>query len=105
MRPAPNSPFACARAVQERYRPMTRTLLMTGLAALVLTGCTVSAEERRLLDEQTCRGYGFIEGSEAFANCMMELDLDRRAARREALNSAPPLFPPTVVVVQQGQNP
>ena len=83
---------------------MFRTAILAALAALMVSGCTVSAEERRTRDEQTCRGYGFVQGSEAFANCMMQLDLDRRAARREALNSAPPLFPPTVVVVQD-QNP
>lgn len=82
---------------------MSRTILIAALAALVLSGCTVSAEERRIRDQQTCRGYGFVEGSEAFANCMLQLDLDRRAARREALNSAPPLFPPTVVVVREQQ--
>ncbi|WP_116654577.1 hypothetical protein [Pelagibacterium sediminicola] len=82
---------------------MSRTILIAALAALVLSGCTVSAEERRTRDQQTCRGYGFVEGSEAFANCMLQLDLDRRAARREALNSAPPLFPPTVVVVREQQ--
>jgi hypothetical protein len=84
---------------------MLRTAILATIAALVVSGCTVSAEERRVRDQQTCRGYGFVEGSEAFANCMMQLDLDRRAAQREALNSAPPLFPPTVVVVQQPQNP
>lgn len=84
---------------------MTRTTLIAALAALVLAGCTVSAEERRIRDQQTCRGFGFVEGSEAFANCMLQLDLDRRAAQRERFNSAPPLFPPTVVVVQQPQTP
>lgn len=82
---------------------MSRTILIAALAALVLSGCTVSAEERRIRDQQNCRGFGFVEGSEAFANCMLQLDLDRRAAQREALNSAPPLFPPTVVVVRERQ--
>ncbi|WP_196257933.1 hypothetical protein [Pelagibacterium limicola] len=84
---------------------MLRSLSLAALAAIVLAGCTVSAEERRIRDQQTCRGYGFVEGSEAFANCMMQLDLDRRAAQRESLNRTPPLFSPTVVVVRQDQNP
>jgi hypothetical protein len=83
---------------------MLRIISMAVIAAIALTGCTVSAEERLARDQQTCRGYGFVQGSEAFANCMLELDLDRRAAQRERFNSAPPLFSPTVVVVQQPQN-
>lgn len=83
---------------------MFRTFSLAALAAVLLSGCTVSAEERLIRDQQTCRGFGFVERSEAFANCMLQLDLDRRAAQRERLNSAPPLFPPTVVVVQQPQN-
>ena len=83
---------------------MLKTVSLAAVTAIVLAGCTVSAEERRIRDQQTCRGYGFVEGSEAFANCMMQIDLDRRAAQRERFNSAPPLFPPTVVVVQS-QNP
>lgn len=83
---------------------MLKIVSLAAVAAIVLSGCTVSAEERRARDQQTCRGFGFVEGSEAFANCMLELDLDRRAAQRERFNSAPPLFSPTVVVVQQQPN-
>lgn len=82
---------------------MLRTVMVAALTALVLAGCSTTAEERRVRDQQTCRGYGFVEGSEAFANCMMQLDLDRRAAQRERMNT-PSVFPPTVVVVQP-QNP
>jgi hypothetical protein len=38
--------------------------------ALLLAGC-VSPEKQRAMDEQTCAGYGFSQGTDAFANCMM----------------------------------
>jgi hypothetical protein len=57
----------------------------TGLTALglavVLGGC-MTAAEMRAADEARCRSYGFRAGSEGFANCLMEIDLDRSAARR-----------------------
>jgi len=51
------------------------------LAALGLSGC-VTAEELRARDEQTCRDYGFRKRNDAFANCLQQLDLDRRAHSR-----------------------
>lgn len=57
-------------------------LIILGLAG-VLAGCqTMTPEERRAADEQTCQSYGFKQKSDAFANCLMRLDLDRRADRR-----------------------
>lgn len=53
------------------------------LALAVLAGCTtMTPEERRAADEATCRDYGFRQGSEAFAECLQRIDLDRRAQRR-----------------------
>lgn len=49
--------------------------------ALLASGC-VSLAERRALDEERCRSYGFRPGSEAFASCLLEVDLDRAASRR-----------------------
>jgi hypothetical protein len=49
--------------------------------ALFAGGC-VTIEERRALDAERCRGYGFRTGTEAFAQCMLDIDLDRSASRR-----------------------
>lgn len=57
-------------------------LILLGVTGL-LAGCvTMTPEQRRAADEQTCRGYGFKARTDAFANCLMRLDLDRRADRR-----------------------
>lgn len=51
------------------------------LLALLCSGC-VTLEERRAADEARCRSYGFRAGSEGFANCLLQIDLDRSAERR-----------------------
>ncbi|CAN7539109.1 hypothetical protein LJR231_003888 [Phyllobacterium sp. LjRoot231] len=60
--------------------------LVTGsvlLLTLLIAGCvSMTPEERRALDNQTCSSYGFRRGTDAFANCLLNLDLDRRAASR-----------------------
>ena len=83
-----------------------KLLALGGLAAaLVLSGCsTTTSEQRRALDEEQCAAYGFRVGSDAFASCLLQLDLDRREARRQQLNSAPQLFP-RVVVVERSATP
>ncbi len=54
------------------------------LLLMLLAGCqTMTAEERRDRDRQTCRDYGFRHLNDAFAECMQRLDLDRRVARRD----------------------
>ncbi len=51
--------------------------------ALALAACTtITPEERRALDEETCRSYGFRTGTDAFATCLQRIDLDRRAEAR-----------------------
>ncbi|MFC6486861.1 hypothetical protein [Nitratireductor sp. GCM10026969] len=56
-------------------------LLFAGLA--LLAGCaTMTPEERRALDEAQCRDYGFTPGTDAFAECLQRIDLDRRAEWR-----------------------
>jgi hypothetical protein len=49
--------------------------------ALAGSGC-VTIAERRAFDEESCRGYGFRAGSEGFANCLLQIDLERSASRR-----------------------
>lgn len=47
-----------------------------------LTACqTLTPEQRRAADEAQCRGYGFRAGTDAFANCLMRIDLERRLER------------------------
>jgi hypothetical protein len=47
--------------------------LLTGsalLAAFVIAGCTtMTPEERRAIDSQTCASYGFKRGGDGFASC------------------------------------
>ena len=59
-------------------------LLALGLALPLLGGCTTSAE-RRTSDDATCRSYGFRPGTDAFAGCLQNIDLDRSAERRQSL--------------------
>lgn len=54
-------------------------LLAVGLAACV------SPEEQRATDQQTCAGYGFQPGTDAFAHCMMKTAQQREA--QEAANA------------------
>ncbi|MET3889312.1 hypothetical protein ABIE41_000388 [Bosea sp. OAE506] len=49
--------------------------------ALTASGC-ITLEERRALDMEQCRGYGFRQGTDAFAQCMQNIDLERADARR-----------------------
>ncbi|WP_245413646.1 hypothetical protein [Mangrovicella endophytica] len=52
-------------------------------AAVLLSGCTtMSPQERRAADEETCRGYGFKPRTNGFAECLQRIDLDREADRR-----------------------
>ncbi|TWG53715.1 MULTISPECIES: hypothetical protein [unclassified Aminobacter] len=51
---------------------------------LFLAGC-VTAEEQRAMDEDTCRSYGFTKKNDAFAECLLRLELDRRAERRASM--------------------
>ena len=55
------------------------------LASAVMTSACVSPAEIVAADKRTCAGYGFAEGTDAFANCMMQADQNRQraAANRE----------------------
>ncbi len=44
--------------------------------AILLTGCQ-SVGERRAVDEGRCSSYGFRPGSNAYANCLQRIDLQR----------------------------
>lgn len=72
------------------------------ISALVLSGCTTtSPAERRAIDESRCASYGFKPNTEKYAECLLSLDLDRRAAQRDMLRSAPsPMFGPMIIIRQ-----
>jgi len=66
-------------------KPLMALAGAIGLAA-ALGGC-VTAVEQRAMDEERCRSYGFRQG-EGFANCLLQVDLDRSAARRARLEAS-----------------
>lgn len=59
-----------------------KTVMVAALAALC-TGC-MTAQDLRAADEAKCRSYGFTKKSDAFAECLQRIDLDRRAELRSA---------------------
>lgn len=62
---------------------MTTRLTILVAAALLLTACqTMTPEERRIADGNTCASYGFRRGTDAFATCLQRIELDRRAETR-----------------------
>lgn len=62
--------------MQSRLTPLLGLLVL-------LAGCaTVTPEEQRTADEAECRTYGFAPGTDAFAECLQRIELDRRAERR-----------------------
>lgn len=57
-------------------------------ALLALSGCqSMTPQERRAADEAECVNYGFRGGTDAFAECLQRIDLDRRAQARANLAS------------------
>jgi len=74
-------------------------ILVAALAACT----TVTPEEQRRADEETCRSYGFTRKNDAFAECLQRVELDRRASRRAAFQRDPWIYappPPQVIVVR-----
>lgn len=63
-----------------------RPLKLSVIALLALfAGACASTAEQRLADEARCRDYGFRRGTDAFAKCLQDIDLDRSATRRADL--------------------
>ena len=62
---------------------------LTALAAtaLVVAGCQ-TAEEMRAADANRCLSYGFRPNTDAFAECLQRIDLDRRADLRASTREA-----------------
>lgn len=72
------------------------------LLALVAGCTTMTPEDQRRADEETCRSYGFTRKNDAFAECLQRIELDRRASRRASVQRDAWLYapPPRVVVVR-----
>lgn len=65
---------------------MPGKLVLVSILALLASGCaSLSPQELRAADERTCRGYGFRQGTSAFAECLQRIDLNRQADRRASL--------------------
>lgn len=45
---------------------------------VLLTGC-ISVEQQRAMDQQRCQDFGFMPGTDAMANCMMNVSQQRQA--------------------------
>ncbi|GMB81246.1 hypothetical protein NN6n1_20290 [Shinella zoogloeoides] len=65
--------------------------------AVVIAGCQ-TAEEMRAADEDRCLSYGFRPRTDAFAECLQRIDLDRRYALRQASRDALYMPPPVIIV-------
>ena len=76
-------------------KPIARAAALAATLVL-LAGCQ-TAEEMRAADENRCISYGFRPRTDAFAECLQRIDIDRRMSLREASRDA--LFMPPVVVV------
>ena len=55
------------------------SLVAIGLTASMLCSCGPTPEEQRAMDQQSCAGFGFQPGTDAFANCMMQTSQQRAA--------------------------
>lgn len=61
-----------------------RTFAILGLAALALSGCMASQDQRIAADDTQCLSYGVAKGSPDYVACRARLDQqrsDRRAAQ------------------------
>lgn len=76
--------------VSGRRRGDVKMKKIANLAVLALAlsagGC-VTVAEQRAHDEERCRSYGFRQGTDAFARCLLDVDLDRSAALRQRFDT------------------
>lgn len=76
---------------------MFSRLSVLAIVALAVTGCQ-TAEEVRAADESRCLSYGFRPRTDAFAECLQRIDLDRRASLRQTSRDALYMPPPVIIV-------
>lgn len=74
-------------------------LAILATTALLPAGCQTAAEVRAN-DENKCRSYGFRAGTDAFAECLQRIDLDRRADFRATRVNDPFWGGPTYIYVR-----
>lgn len=55
-------------------------------AVFTLAGCAVDPERQIAMDRAQCREYGMRPGTDAFANCRMTLDVERKRERSRRLD-------------------
>ena len=75
-------------------------VLFAALAGMLASCQTMTPEERRAADQNKCAGYGFKQGTEGMARCLLDLDLDRSADQREwnaRVNRDPLIMHPIIV--------
>ncbi|MGJ7605188.1 hypothetical protein ACSFA7_12645 [Variovorax sp. LT1R20] len=79
-----NAPQLTGLAAMQSAQRSTKIFIASAVLAAMATAC-VSPQEIAAADKRTCAGYGFAEGTDAFANCMMQADQNRQkaAANRE----------------------
>ena len=72
-------------------------LAVLAVVALAVTGCQ-SAQEVRAANESRCLSYGFRPRTDAFAECLQRIDLDRRQSLRQSSRDALYMPPPVIIV-------
>lgn len=75
---------------------MFSRLAALAATAMLLAGCQTAAEVRAN-DENKCLDYGFRADTDAFAECLQRIDLDRRDSLRQSSRDA--LFMPQPVII------
>jgi hypothetical protein len=71
---------------------MLRNIALAAVLAVAVAGCSTTTPAERLAANQgTCVGYGFKVGTDAYATCMMQMDIEDKAddrRRRVAVGNA-----------------
>jgi hypothetical protein len=55
------------------------------IAVLSAAGCSTTRAEQISAAQETCRAYGFTDGTEQFSECVMRVDTDQQDRKRAAL--------------------
>ena len=69
---------------------MIKKLFLIFAFSFFLTGCQTEAQkaqklaDQRAYDDRICKGYGFEAGTDGYANCRMQMNMERQAREREA---------------------
>lgn len=85
------------RPLKRKGRPWGgRPLKQLGLVlftAVYLCACAADRTQLTAADSNRCESYGFKPGTDSFAQCMMQADIQRRdhqeQRRRDIINSVP----------------